>query len=58
MTDISMAFWDDYEGALAGINRADIMASVWDKQVAAFTPDLPSLLQDFVSMTVLRGEAR
>lgn len=56
MTEISMAFWDDYEASLASINRADITATDWDKQIASFTPDLPSLLQDFVSMTVLRGD--
>lgn len=56
MTEIAMAFWDDYEAALADINSADITATDWDRQVAAFTPDRPSLLQDFVSMTVLRGD--
>jgi hypothetical protein len=58
MTEISMKFWDDYEVSLASINRADIAESDWDKQIASFTPDLPSLLQDFVSMTVLGGDVR
>ena len=58
MTDISAVFWDDYEATLAGISRADITTTDWDKQVAAFTPDEPCFLQDFVSMTVLRGDVR
>jgi hypothetical protein len=47
LTEFSMAFWDDYEAKLNEISQADFQATGWDRHLAALTPDLPTLLQDF-----------
>ena len=47
-TEVSMAFFgDDFEAKLDEINQADFEATEWDRHLAAFTPDLPTLIQDF-----------
>ena len=55
MADVSMAFWNDYEGDIEEIRRADLAKTEWDRRLIAFTPDLPSLLQDFAIVTLLGG---
>jgi len=52
LTDVSMAFWNDYEATIDEIRRADLTATDWDRRVVAFFADLPWLLQGH-ALTVL-----
>jgi hypothetical protein len=56
LTQVSTAFWDNYETRLQEINQADFKATEWDRYLAALTPDLPTLTQDF-ALLVMAGAA-
>ena len=54
LTEVSMAFWGNYDAPVQAIRRADLTATEWDRHLVAFTPDLPSFLQDFALSGLLR----
>ena len=54
LVEVSMAFWDDYEATVAAINEANLMSTDWDRYLVGLTQDLPSLLQDFALIAILR----
>ena len=53
MTSVSMAYWHNYEATIAEIGRADLAATEWDRHIVSLTPDLPTLLQNFVLSDLL-----
>jgi len=55
VVEVSMAFWDDYETTVEAINSANLVSSDWDRYLVGLTPDLPSFLQDFAVVDVLRA---
>jgi hypothetical protein len=55
LTAVSMALWDNYDGSLEEIEQANLAATDWDRRLVALTPDLPSFVQNFILVTVLRG---
>jgi hypothetical protein len=57
ITKISMVHWSNYETTIHDVDRANLIATEWDRYLANLTPDLPSYLRDF-AVSLLRGEAR
>jgi hypothetical protein len=55
LVEVSMAFWDDYEATIAAINEMNLTSTEWDRYLVSLTPELPSMLQDFAVMQVLKA---